>query len=98
MATTAEHIAARVDPDLRQRLEATAEMHGVRDAALWVEENLGALLTAQVASEQTIVDVYAYAAGEHKRLLAEVTPRPGANLAAVTDSHLSAAVAAVVAS
>ena len=96
MATTAEHLAARSDIDLRMRLEAAAEMHGIRDAEAWVEKNLGALLTAQVASDKTIVDVYAYAAGEHARLLKEVTPPPGANLAAVTDSHLAAAVADVL--
>ena len=98
MATTAEHLAARGDVDLRMRLEAAAEMHGIREAEEWVEKNIGALLTAQIASDKTIADVYAYAAGEHARLLKEVSPPPGANLAAVTDSHLAAAVADVLAS
>lgn len=97
MATTAEHLAARADINLNERLMAAAEQGGVVDAQAWVTANLGALLTAQVATSQTIVDVYGSALVGYEAALAAVPPAPGKNPAAVTDEHLSAAIAAVLA-
>ncbi|WP_210651352.1 hypothetical protein [Nocardioides sp. SYSU D00065] len=99
MPTIAQHIAARDDRDLQQRLVAAAEMSGVPAPARWVAEHSGALactpIEAPDGSTTTIADVHAYAAAVYADKLADLGPLPGANAAAVTDDHLKAAVAAV---
>ena len=90
MATTSDHIKATRDQDLKARLIAAAEMAGIDAPSFWVESNLGRLVSTNVQDGQTIADVYTYAAATYTP-----TPRPGENLAAVTDDHLTAAIAAV---
>lgn len=96
MVTTAEHLAARADTDLRARLMAAAEQAGKSGAAAWVDEHIGQLLTAPVAGDNTIAGVYGYAWSERNRLVGELPPAPGVNPGAVTDAHLAAAIAAVL--
>lgn len=96
MASTAQHIAARSDIDLMQRLIAAAEMAGtVPSPQQWVEANIGRLVSVPVDGAQCIADVHAYAADIRAQAVATLPPAPGANPAAVTDVHLAAAVAAV---
>ena len=95
MATTADHIAARSDPDLLARFVARAEQLGVERASDWVQARIGRLITSAVAGNQTVTDVYAYAANVRKEYLANTPERPGANLGAVTDSHLETAIQAL---
>lgn len=97
MTTTAEHLAARQDEDLIQRLIAAAEQAGVHDADTWVRDNIGALITAPVAGDSTISSVHAYANNVYKTAVSALPPRPGLDPAAVVDSYLAAAVAEVIA-
>lgn len=90
MATIAQHIAARDDRDLQDRLVAAAEMTGVPDPARWVAENVGALVCTSIG-DTTVADVHAFAVAEKGH-----PPLPaGADPAFITDEHLKAAVAAV---
>lgn len=89
MATIAEHITARNDTDLLARLTAAAEREGVDAPAHWAASHVGRLVSVDIG-ETTISDVHAYAVATY-----EPTPRPGENPAAVTDSQIEAAVAAV---
>lgn len=97
MPTTTDHIAARDDTDLLQRLIAAAEMAGIPDAESKVRSNLGQLMTVVITGEdeppQVIADVHAYASLQREAALAAVPPPPGADPAAVTDAHLALAVA-----
>lgn len=99
MSTTAEHIAARDDQDIRERLVATAEMMGIPNAAGWALANAAALVAVPVtvSGENTsITATYAYAAAVRDEYLAdERALPPGKNPGAVTDPVLSAAVTAV---
>ena len=95
MATTADHLAARSDPDLLARFVARAEQLGVERASDWVQARMGRLITSAVARDQTVTDVYAYTANVRKEYLANTPERPGANLGAVTDSHLETAIQAL---
>ena len=95
MATTAQHLAARSDPDLLQRLIAAAEMANIPSASTWVQANLGALLGAPVQDNQTISDVRAYADTVRQNAINAIPPAPGLDPAAVTDTHLYAAIQAV---
>lgn len=89
MATIAQHIRARNDDDLLERLIAAAERAGLSNAAQWVESNRGRLVSVDLG-ETTVADVHAYAVATY-----DPGPRPGQNPAAVTDAQLEAAVAAV---
>ncbi len=95
MATTADHIAANSDPDLLARFIARAEQLRIPNAMVWVQSGMGRLITSAVAGDQTVTDVYAYAANVRKEYLANTPPRPGENLGAVTDSHLETAIQAL---
>lgn len=86
MATTLEHNKARGDGDLLQRLIATAEKLNIPNAQMWVEQNMGRLVAANIDGT-SIADVYAYADATYQRAL-----RPGENPAAVTDPQLELAV------
>lgn len=90
MSTIAEHIAARNDTDLQQRLIAAAEMHGVADPARWVTENLGALVCANIDGT-TLADVHAFAVVDK----GEPPLSAGADPAFVTDDQVKAAVSAI---
>lgn len=90
MASTADHIAARNDTDLRDRFVAAAEQLGIsNNAQNWVEQNKGRLVAVDIAGT-TVTDVHAYAVATYVP-----TPRPGENPAAVTDDHIRAAIEAV---
>ena len=93
MASTADHIAARNDTDLLQRLVAAAEQAGIDGAQAWVEANRGGIIAADITvngEQTTVTDVYAYKVATYTP-----QPRPGEDPAAVTDAHLSAAIQAV---
>lgn len=92
-ATTAQHIAARNDPDLIARLVATAEQLGIDNAQQVVEANLGKLVsvTVDVGGSTSITEVHAYAADVRKDYLADSRALPPG---AVTDPILTAAVRA----
>jgi len=95
MASTAEHLVARSDPDLLQRLIATAEQAGIPSAQSWCEHNLGQLINADVGAGSTIATVHAYAAAVRQTAVDALPPLPGRDPAAVTDTHLRAAVDAL---
>jgi hypothetical protein len=91
VATSAQHIEARDDADLAQRLIAIAEQLDIPNAQMWVASNLGRLVATDIG-ETTIADVHAYAVATYVP-----TPRPGENPAAVTDTQLEAAITALTA-
>ncbi|MCC2033060.1 hypothetical protein [Microbacterium allomyrinae] len=95
MATTTQHINARNDPDLLDRFIASAEQADIDNASQWVQANMGKLVGVDVDGGQTVADVHAYAK-ETRDVYIDATPdRPGVDLVAVTDSHLTAAITAV---
>lgn len=89
MATTAQHIAARNDADLAQRLTAVAEQAGIANADQWVQYNRGRLV-AEPIEGTTLADVHAYAVGTYVP-----TPRPGEDSTKITDVLLREAVDAL---
>lgn len=89
MASLAQHIEARNDGDLLARFVAAAEQAGVPNPQQWTEQNRGALVATPIDGT-TVADVHAYAVATY-----QPTPRPGVNPAAVTDTQIAAAVAAV---
>lgn len=91
MATIAEHMAARNDNDLLQRLIAAAERAGIPSPQAWAEMNRGAIVSV-TAEGTTLADLHAYAVASY-----EPTPRPGEDDTKVTDPQVEAAVAAVLA-
>lgn len=92
MATTEDHIEARNDPDLLDRFVAAAEQRDMENARDWVMANMGRLVNQDIAAGQTISDVHAFARITRDHYLAAVPERPGANLSAVTDANLHAAI------
>ena len=92
--TTAQHIAARNDQDLRDRLVAVAEQAQVPNAASFVDQNLGKLVSADIGGT-TVTAVHAYASQVYQDAVAALPPKPGLNPAAVTDAQLADAVTAV---
>lgn len=92
MATSTQHIAARNDPDLLARFVAIAEQVGIPNASAWVQSHMGELVSQEVEGTQTVADVYAYADDVRNQYLAATPDRPGINLGAVTDAHLSDAI------
>lgn len=95
MASTTQHINARNDPDLLDRFIAAAEQAHIDNASAWVQANMGRLVTATVADTQTVADVHAYADETRDAYIAATPARPGANLGAVTDAYLAAAIASI---
>lgn len=93
--TTTQHMQTRDDFDLRQRLVAKAELLHIDNAEAWVNLNITRLITEVVDQGQTIGDVYSYAREVRDAYIAAIPPAPGANLSAVTDGHLEAAIAGV---
>lgn len=89
MATLAEHIAARGDRDLMERVAAAAEKNGIPNARQWAEQNMGAIVSTTLDGDTSVADVYAYAVATY-----EPTPPPGLNPAAVTDPQIVEAVVA----
>lgn len=96
MATSAQHMAARGDRDLLERLIAVAEMNHIPSASSWVQANMGTLISTPVEAQQTISDVHAFASGQRENYLADNKALPpGLNPAAVTDVHLKTAIEAL---
>lgn len=99
MPSTAEHIAARTDQDLRARFVAAAEQAGIIDADRFVETNLGQLISTSIPDGEgttSVTAVHAYANGVRNDLLKDDRLQPpGKNPGAVTDIHLAAAIAAI---
>lgn len=93
--TTEQYIVAKHDPDLLGRLIAKAELLKIDHPTDWVQQNLAALMQAEVAPGDTIVTVFAYAKTTRDAYIAATPPAPGANLGAVTDDHLATVIAAV---
>lgn len=89
MATLSQHIAARNDDDLAERLVAAAEQAGIPQPEQWVEQHRGRLVSVPIGGEN-LADVHAYAVATYSP-----PPRPGANPAAVTDALIAQAVDAV---
>ncbi|WP_295035737.1 hypothetical protein [uncultured Microbacterium sp.] len=99
MPSTAEHIAARDDADLRNCLIAAAEQAGIQNAQPQIDQNMGLIVAATVTvgdQETSITRVHAYAAGQYQAAIDALPPRPGLNPAAVTDPILTAAVQAIL--
>lgn len=94
--TTEQYIAAKHDNDLLARLIAKAELMKIEHPADWVQTNLIPLMQTQIAADNTIVTVYAYAKESRESYIAATPPAPGANLGAVTDVHLETAINAVL--
>lgn len=93
--TTAQHIAARDDEDLRARLLAAAEQAHIDNLDTFVAMNIGRLISTPVDGDSTITTVHAYANEVRGAAVAALPPSPGLNPAAVTDVHLAAAIQAV---
>lgn len=90
-ATSADIIAAAADADLRARAIALAAASGIDYPQGFVEANSHRLAAAPVnEAGDTVASVYAYASASY-----EPTPRPGENLAAVTDDHIRYALSQV---
>jgi hypothetical protein len=95
MPTTSQHINARNDLDLQQRFIAMAEMEEIPDAAAWVSQNMSKLVNVDVENGQKVSDVYNYAKEVRDNHIASTPLPPGKNLGAVTDTHISTAIAAI---
>lgn len=105
MPDSSQLIAAAADPDLRARLVALLAATGHTSPAATIETRIGELVAAPVGGGQCIADVHAYAVATRAQAIdartAAITQAeqahpiagpPGANLAAVTDTHLAAAL------
>ena len=93
MTTTASVTAAARDDDLRTRLIAAAAMQGIGSPQQWVEARLHELAAAPVSEgSDTVASVYEYAASTYAAAVAKLPPKPGADPAIVTDTHLAHAV------
>jgi len=99
MPTTAEHIAARDDGDLRNRLVAAAEQLGILSPAAAIDGQLGRIVSTPITvagQETTVTAVHAYANAVRSEYLSDTRALPpGLNPGAVTDDHLRAAILAV---
>jgi len=91
LPSSADLIAAATDSDLRARLVALLASRGHATPAATVDTKMGAIVAQSVTPEgATVADVLAYARASYAP-----APRPGENLAAVTDDQLRAALAAI---
>lgn len=108
MADSAQLIAATGDPDLKSRMTALLASTGASNAAGLIEVHMGALVAVPIDGNQCVADVLAYASTARRDALTAraqaiaaaetanpIPPAPGANLAAVTDTHLVAAMTTV---
>ena len=93
--TTAQHIAARDDDDLKARLVASAEQSQIPNSAGFVESNMGKLVSTEIGGATTLTAVHAYTAEEYRLAVLALPKKPGADPAAITDPQLSEAVQAV---
>lgn len=93
--TTAQHIAARDDQDLVNRLVAAAEQAHIPNPDSFVRQNVGRLISTTIDGGSTITAVHAYASTVYEEAVAALPPKPGLNPAAVTDTQLAQAITAV---
>lgn len=91
-ATLAQHMAARADNALRQRLIAAAEQAHIQNAPAWVDANIGNLVSADL-SGSSLADVYAYADSQIN--MPAIPMGPGEDPTYVTDALVRDAVDAV---
>lgn len=83
--------AAAVDADLRDRVVSAVAAAGIPNPQGWAEANMRRIVSQPVSeNDDTMASVYAYAVATYNP-----TPRPGQNEAAVTDTYIRDAVAAV---
>lgn len=107
MADSSQLIAAAADQHLRSRLTALLASTGDGTAAGLIEVHMGALVAAPVDGGTCIADMLASATVARSAAIVAraaairaaeeanpIPPEPGANLAAVTDTHLVAALTA----
>ena len=93
MTTTAQHMAARANSELIERLVAMAEMNHVPNAAAWVQFNLGILISESLTEGgDTIASLLDYALAEYQKAFSALPPLPGSNPSIVTDAFLQMAV------
>lgn len=90
--TTEQHIAARDDKDLLERLVASAEQAHIPQADNFVLTNIGKLISTDIGDGITLTSVHAYTSGVYAAAVAALPPRPGADPAAVTDAQLAQAI------
>jgi hypothetical protein len=95
--TTAQHIAAREDVDLRARLVAAAEQARIPNPEGFIWDNRGAIISTDIGDGTTLTSVHAYASSVYEQAVAALPPKPGINPAAVTDAQLKLAIEAVYA-
>lgn len=88
MPSLEDHINARDDQDLRERVTAAAERLNVPNAAQFVQNNMGHIVSVDIGGT-TIADVHAYAVATY-----DPPSPPGENPAAVTDTQILEAVTA----
>lgn len=93
--TTAQHIAARDDQDLVNRLVAAAEQAHIDNPDGFVRQNVGRIISTEISGGATITAVHAYASTVYAEAVAALPPKPGLNPAAVTDTQLAEAIQAV---
>ncbi len=96
MSDSNQILAAAADEDLRQRMVALAAKSGVQAPEQWVDMHRFQLVATDLdgdgAATDSIATVYDYA-----RVTYQPSPRPGQNLAAVTDSFITSAIERVLA-
>lgn len=101
MATSNQILAASSDKELEQRFIAIAASKGIENPRYWVADRMLQLAATVVADGQTVADVYAYADTVRQQRVTELQAEldslqtPGADLAAVTDTHLASAIDAL---
>lgn len=93
--TTAQHIAARNDKNLKERLVAVAEQAQIPNAAQFVDMNMGRLVSTPIEGGTTITAVHAYAKQVRDDAVSQLPPPAGLNPAAVTDTQLTDAIQSV---
>jgi len=89
-ANSQQIILASNDAQLRERLISLAPQLGVRNPAYWVDLHMHEIVGEELpdgAGTTTVATVLEYA-----HLVYKPTPLPGANMAAVTDDHIRAAL------
>lgn len=87
MTTSQDLLLAARDADVRDRLVALLAAHGHTSPEATIDTRIGRIVATVVSEGQSVADVLAYARANYVP-----TPRPGQNLAAVTDAHLRTAL------
>lgn len=93
--TTAQHIAARDDADLRARLIAAAEQKHIPNPEQFVQANMGNLISTKITGDTTLTAIHAYASGVREAAVAALPLPAGLDPAALTDPQLLETIHAV---